>query len=52
MLAEKFNGEAYRRFLGREPLWRDFHGWIKSEAFLTEVMEARLSRRDCGKARR
>ena len=39
-LSEKFNGEAYHRFLRAEPLWRDFHGWIKSEVFLVEVMEA------------
>ncbi len=38
-LSEKFNGDAYHRFLRSEPLWRDFHGWIKSEAFLVEVMD-------------
>lgn len=37
-LSEKFNADAYHRFLGNEPLWREFHDWVKSEAFIVEVM--------------
>lgn len=37
--SEKFNGAEYHRFLGREPLWREFHSWVKSEAFIAEVMD-------------
>ncbi|MBL8660758.1 MAG: hypothetical protein JNM75_13505 [Rhodospirillales bacterium] len=39
-LSEKFNGKAYQQFLRREPVWRAFHGWVKSEAFILEVMDA------------
>lgn len=39
-LSEKFNGEAYHRFLREEPLWRAFHAWVKSEDFIIEVMDA------------
>ncbi len=38
--SEKFNGEGYQRFLRQEPVWRAFHGWVKSEAFIVEVMDA------------
>lgn len=38
-LSEKFNDEAYHRFLRHEPLWQDFHAWVKSEAFIVEVMD-------------
>jgi hypothetical protein len=38
-LSEKFNAEAYHRFLRSEPLWRELHGWIKSEDFIVEVMD-------------
>ncbi len=38
-LSEKFNGEAYHRFLRGEPLWRDFHAWMKSEAFIADIMD-------------
>lgn len=39
-LSEKFNGKAYHRFLQREPLWREFHAWIKGESFIVGVMDA------------
>lgn len=39
-LSEKFNGAAYHRFMRREPLWREFHAWIKSASFIVEVMDA------------
>ncbi len=39
-LSEKFNGEAYDRFLRQEAIWRAFHGWIKSESFIVQVMDS------------
>lgn len=39
-LSEKFNAAAYHRFMRNEPLWRDFHDWVKSEAFIVEVMDS------------
>ncbi len=38
-LSEKFNADAYHRFLRNQPLWREFHDWVKSEAFIVEVMD-------------
>jgi len=33
VLSEKFNSDNYDRFIGENPLWRDFHAWIKSDDF-------------------
>lgn len=43
-LSEKLGSEAYHRFLRCEPLWRSFHAWIKSEAFIVEVMDVLRAR--------
>jgi hypothetical protein len=38
-LSEKENKKAYLDFVQSIPLWRDFHAWIKSNAFPYGVME-------------
>lgn len=38
VLSEKFNSENYHRFIRGNPLWRDFHAWIKSDDFSYGVM--------------
>jgi hypothetical protein len=43
-LSEKFSAEAYRRIVAENPLWREFHAWIKSPDFVEMVLDA-LKRR-------
>jgi len=43
-LSERFNPEAYRRFLRDEPLWRRFHAWVKSPQFVDMVLRALAER--------
>jgi hypothetical protein len=38
-LSEKENKKAYHNFIRSIPLWRDFHSWIKSDAFPYGVLE-------------
>ena len=38
-LSEKENKKAYLNFVQSVPLWRDFHAWIKSNAFAYGVLE-------------
>ena len=38
-LSQKFNSKEYHDFVKSNPLWRDFHGWIKSDDFVDEIME-------------
>jgi hypothetical protein len=38
-LSEKENKRAYLDFVKSVPLWRDFHAWIKSDAFPYGVLE-------------
>ncbi len=37
VLSEKFNAAAYRKFVNQSPHWHDFHRWIKSQAFVSEI---------------
>ena len=39
-LSERNNPDKYRSFVEGSPLWRDFHRWIKSEAFIAGVVAA------------
>lgn len=39
-LSEKYNGDAYRRFIQSHPRWRELHAWIKSDRFIPAVMDA------------
>ena len=38
-LSEKYNGEAYGKFIKAHAPWRELHAWIKSDAFIPAVME-------------
>jgi hypothetical protein len=38
-LSEKENKKKYLDFIKSVPLWRDFHAWIKSDAFSYSVLE-------------
>jgi hypothetical protein len=44
VLSEKFNRKAYHDYIGAQPLWREFHRWVKSEDFIYEVMQALKAR--------
>lgn len=37
-LSEKENPRAFNDFVRSDPLWREFHRWIKSDAFVYEVI--------------
>jgi len=37
-LSERFNPRAYAEFIRSQPLWRDFHAWVKSDDFIAEVL--------------
>lgn len=37
-LSERFHSREYREFIRGNPTWRDFHGWIKSPAFIESVL--------------
>jgi hypothetical protein len=39
-LSEKYNGEAYGRFINSHAPWRELHAWIKSDDFIPAVMKA------------
>jgi hypothetical protein len=39
-LSEKFGAEAYRDLVSTDPIWRELHAWIKSDAFVREVFGA------------
>ena len=43
-LSEKFNRRQYHQLVRTNPLWRELHGWIKSEDFVAGVMEALAER--------
>ena len=38
-LSEKLNGRDYRDFVRADPVWREFHQWIKSDDFLFGLLE-------------
>jgi hypothetical protein len=38
-LSEKFNPENYHRFIAETPVWKRFHGWLKSEDFIRSAIE-------------
>lgn len=40
VLSEKFNERQYHDFIRAQPLWREFHRWIKSDDFIWTVMDA------------
>lgn len=44
-LSEKFNPENYHRFIEQTPVWKKFHGWLKSEEFIRQTVEF-LTRND------
>ena len=37
-LSEKFNPKNYHEFIRSHPRWREFHAWIKSDAFVDSVL--------------
>jgi len=39
-LSEKFNPRQYEQLIRSVPLWREFHRWIKSDEFVTGVLDA------------
>lgn len=39
VLSSKYNGRKYRDFLRSQPVWREFHAWIKSEALISSVLQ-------------
>ena len=43
-LSERFNAKAYADFVASRPLWREFRGWLKSDAFLDAVLAALKAR--------
>jgi hypothetical protein len=36
-LSEKFHGREYHDFIASNPVWKEFHAWIKSEHFIDSV---------------
>jgi hypothetical protein len=38
-LSQKFHADQYHDFIRQHAVWRDFHAWIKSDAFPAEVMQ-------------
>jgi hypothetical protein len=43
-LSEKYNPAAFRSIVEEEPVWREFHRWIKSHDFLETVLGALAER--------
>ena len=39
-LSEKFNSREYKSLIQSRPVWREFHRWIKSDAFIGGVLDA------------
>lgn len=39
-LSEKNNPEAYHEIVRSRPVWREFHQWLKSDAFIKGLMQA------------
>jgi hypothetical protein len=39
-LSEKFKPENYHAYIRSQPAWREFHRWVKSDAFIPSVLEA------------
>ena len=37
-LSERYNPKQYRDWIASNALWRELHGWIKSDAFIDEVL--------------
>ncbi len=37
-LSERFNPDEYKEFISSNPLWKEFHRWIKSDEFVTGIM--------------
>ena len=44
-LSERFNPRGYHSLIKSQPVWREFHRWIKSDAFVAGVLNA-LKERD------
>jgi 2OG-Fe(II) oxygenase superfamily len=42
--SEKYNGAKYRAFITEDPVWREFHAWIKSPDFIETVLNALAER--------
>ncbi len=38
-LSEKENARVYNNFVNSNPIWREFHRWIKSDSFVYGVMD-------------
>lgn len=43
-LSQKFHRKQYHEFVKSNPLWRDFHAWIKSDEFVDEIMDVLKAR--------
>jgi len=39
-LSERFNPREYQRLIKSQPVWREFHRWIKSDEFVAGVLNA------------
>ena len=39
-LSEKYNHREYDQLIRSAPIWREFHGWIKSDEFVVGVIDA------------
>jgi hypothetical protein len=44
-LSERFNPRDYRDVIAASPRWREFHAWIKSDAFIVTLLEALCEQR-------
>ncbi|MGD2076320.1 MAG: hypothetical protein PVI91_14170 [Gammaproteobacteria bacterium] len=43
-LSERFNPRGYHRLIRSQPIWREFHRWIKSDEFVAGVLDALRAR--------
>lgn len=39
-LSEKLDPKGYRRFIASDPVWSEFHRWVKSDAFIYGMLDA------------
>ena len=39
-LSERFNPRGYKNLIQSQPVWREFHRWIKSDEFVAGVLNA------------